>query len=83
MGGFLQPNSTASLEPAFLARLPDGWVFGSGNVLAPDGQTIARDVSPDFGKPFQKHWLLTYPKLRPPVPLPGTTAVIATTLGAG
>ena len=58
-------------------------MFGSGNVLSPDGQTIARDVSPDFGKPFQDHWLRTYPKLRPPVPLSGTTAVIATTLGAG
>ena len=80
---FFRPHALGSFEPAFLARLPGGRVFGSGNVLSPDGQTIARDVSPDFGKPFEEHWLLTYKKIRAPVPLPGTTAVIATTLGAG
>ena len=80
---FLLFHSATNSEPAFLARLPGARVFGSGNVLSPDGQTIARDVSPDFGKPFAEHWLLTYKKIRPPVFLPGTTAVIATTLGAG
>jgi hypothetical protein len=80
---FLRPHTTVNFEPAFLARLPGGRVFGSGNVLSPDGRTIARDVSPDFGKPFGEHWLLTHKKIRPPVLLPGTTAVIATTLGAG
>lgn len=80
---FLRPHSTITFESAVLASLPGGRVFGSGNVLSPDGLTIARDVSPDFGKPFEEHWLLTYNKIRPPVPLPGTTAVIATTLGAG
>lgn len=80
---FLQPYSPINFAPAFLARLPGGRVFGSGNVISPDGKTIARDVSPDFGKPFEEHWLLTYKKIRPPVHLQGTTAVIATTLGAG
>lgn len=83
MREFLQTHVSGNFEPAFLARLPGGRVFGSGNVLSPDGRTIARDVSPDFGKPFEEHWLLTYKKIRPPVPLHGTTAVIATTLGAG
>ena len=58
-------------------------MFGSGNVLSPDGHIIARDVSPDFGKPFDDHWLITYKKILPPIPLRGTTAVIATTLGVG
>ena len=80
---FFQPQATVKFAPAFFARLPVGRVFGSGNVLSPDGLTIARDVSPDFGKPFEEHWLLTYKRIRPPVLLPGTTAVIATTLGAG
>ena len=80
---FLQPQSRGNFEPAFLASLPGGRVFGSGNVLSPDGQLIARDVSPDFGKPFDDHWLLTYKKIRPPIQLRGTTAVIATTLGVG
>ena len=79
----LRPHVSANFEAVFFARLPGGRVFGSGNVLSPDGQTIARDVSPDFGKPFAEHWLLTYKKIRPPVFLPDTTAVIATTLGAG
>jgi hypothetical protein len=83
ISAFLRPQSTANFESACVAQLPGGRVFGSGNILAPDGQTIARDVSPDFGKPFEDHWLLAYKKIRRPVPIPGTTAVIATTLGAG
>lgn len=83
IGEFLRPHSHLNLERTFLAGLPGGRVFGSGNVLSPDGQMIARDVSPDFGKPFNEHWLLTYPKIRPPVSLSGKTAVIATTLGSG
>jgi len=78
-----RPKASVNFESAFFACLPGGRVFGSGNVLSPDGQAIARDVSPDFGKPLEEHWLLTYKKIRPPVYLPGTTAVIATTLGAG
>ena len=66
-----------------LSRLPGGRVFGAGAVLAPDGQTLARDVSTDFGKPFNQHWLLTYAKMPPPQRVPGTTAVVAVTLGDG
>jgi capsular polysaccharide biosynthesis protein len=80
---FLRPLAFAREEAGFLARLPGGRVLGSGNVLSPDGRSIARDVSPDFGKSFSEHWLLTYKKIRPPVVLDGTIAVIATTLGAG
>ena len=70
-------------ERSFVARLPGGCVFGSGAVLSPDGQSIARDVSLDFGKPFDDHWLLTYKKIAEPVALSGTTAVVATTLSSG
>ena len=80
---FLRAQSVINFEPAFVARLPGGRVFGSGNVLSPDGHALARDVSPDFGKSFEDHWLLAYKKIRPPVAVPGTTAVIATTLGVG
>jgi capsular polysaccharide biosynthesis protein len=58
-------------------------VFGSGNVLSPDGRSIARDVSEDFGKPFHDHWLITYPRIKPPQLIAGATAVIATTQGVG
>ncbi len=80
---FLRAYATAAVERRYLARFPGGRVFGSGNVLAPDGELLARDVSPDFGKPFEEHWLLTYKKIPPPRHLSGTTAVIATTLGSG
>ena len=80
---YLQSYASVNFERAYVARLPGGRVFGSGNVLSPDGEMIARDVSPDFGKPFDDHWLLNYRRIRPPVSLPGTTAVIATTLGVG
>ncbi len=80
---FLKDHGVVEVAPGFTARLPGGRVLGSGNVLAPDGLSIARDVSPDFGKPFSDHWLLCFKKIRPPVPLEGTVAVIATTLGKG
>ena len=80
---FLRLQATARFASAYVARLPGGRVFGSGNVLSPDGRSIARDVSPDFGKAFEEHWLLTYPKIRLPLSIEGTTAVIATTLGSG
>jgi len=37
----------------------------------------------DFGKPAGTHWLLTYGRIPPPRPVPGTTAVIATALAHG
>jgi capsular polysaccharide biosynthesis protein len=80
---YLRAQSRVTVAPGFCARLPGGRVFGSGNVLSPDGQSIARDVSEDFGKAFEDHWLLTYPRIRPPESIGGTTAVIATTQGVG
>lgn len=67
----------------FVARLQDGRVFGSGAVIAPDGASIARDVSVDFGKPFSEHWLLGYDGFREPTRLEGISAVVATALGHG
>jgi hypothetical protein len=83
MRDFLRAQAAVELPPSFQARLPGGRVFGSGNVLSPDGAAIARDVSEDFGKPFSDHWLLTYPRIDPPENVEGDTAVIATTLGSG
>lgn len=80
---FWQTASSAESFPEFTACLPQGRVFGAGSVLAPDGTRIARDVSLDFGKSADTHWLLTYTKIPPPQSVAGTTAVIATTLGSG
>lgn len=84
MRGFLRGSATeGEWGGEFVARLPGGRVFGSGQVLAPDGATIARDVSVDFGKAFGSHWLLGYAKIRRPVRLDGAVAVVATSLGRG
>lgn len=70
-------------ETDVIACLPNGRVFGPGNVITPDGRSIARDVSPDFGKPADQHWLLNYKSIRPPTLLTGETAVVAVPLGDG
>lgn len=77
------PFATWQAAPRFLARLSLGRVFGSGNILSPDGSTIARDVSPDHGKAFSEHWLLGYRNIRPPQKLDGVSAVAALPLGDG
>jgi len=80
---FFRNEAAVDFPPSFIARIPDGRVFGSGNVLSADGKSIARDVSPDFGKAFEEHWLLTYTKIPPAIEIAGRAAVIATTLGGG
>ena len=80
---YLRPLAAATLPAGGLARLPEGRVFGSGVVLSADGEFLARDVSADFGKAFGVHWLLGYEKIRSPVALAGTSAVVAVNRGAG
>lgn len=72
-----------ALEPAGEARLPAGRVFGDGAVLSADGRVVARDVSHDFGRSFDEHWLVGHDDMRPPEVLDGPTAVVAVNLGAG
>jgi capsular polysaccharide biosynthesis protein len=79
---FWKSNQTLEPAPDFIARLPGGRVFGPGVVLAPEGSSLARDVSTDFGKPFAEHWVRGYAKMRPPEPVAGATAVVAVALGA-
>ncbi len=83
MRAYLRTQASVIVEKGFWARLPGGRVFGSGIVLSPDGRSIARDVSEDFGKRFEEHWLLTYPRIRKPETVSGRTAVVATTQGVG
>lgn len=76
-------ESTFEAAPEVIARIPHGRVYGPGIVLAPDGTTLARDVSLDFGKPFDRHWLLGLRRLPVPVRLEGTVAVVACNLATG
>ena len=80
---YFRPLSSVIFAPDGVARLPGGRVYGPGIVLSADGRSIARDVSVDFGKSFQEHWLLGFDRIKPPILLPGRTAVIATALARG
>ncbi len=80
---FWATEARMEMPPRFIARLPGGRVFGAGIVLSPDGKSIARDVSLDFGKPFERHWLLRGANLPPPKLVRGRTAVVASALSKG
>ena len=80
---YLRTRAVAEGRARFLASLPAGRVFGAGAVLSADGDLLARDVSEDLGKPFERHWLLGFGKMREPEPVRGSTAVVAVNLGAG
>jgi capsular polysaccharide biosynthesis protein len=80
---YFRPLSSVIFAPDGIARLPGGRVFGPGIVLSADGQALARDVSVDFGKSFQEHWLLGFERIKPPLVLSGRTAVVATALARG
>ncbi len=80
---YLRGLAEVALEPAGTARLPGGRVYGDGAVLSADGREVVRDVSHDFGRQSDEHWLLGYEELRPPEVIDGATAVVAVNLGAG
>ena len=80
---YLRTRAVAEGRARFLASLPAGRIFGAGAVLSADGDSIARDVSEDLGKPFERHWLLGFEKMREPEPVRGSTAIVAVNLGAG
>lgn len=81
---YFADHAETEFEPEWMATLPWARVFSDGVVLSADGTRLARDVSPDFGKGFDEHWMLGYSKIRPPVPLPpGPVAVVAAHLGRG
>lgn len=80
---YLRERAVVAGEERFMARLPAGRVYGAGMVLSADGVELARDVSSDLGKPFERHWLLGFGRMREPARLDGVTAVAAVNLGAG
>ena len=80
---YLRPLAEVALEAVGTAHLQGARVFGDGAVLSADGREVVRDVSHDFGRPADEHWLLGYEELRAPEVLDGATAVVAVNLGAG
>lgn len=83
VGALLRRQETTLPTNEAVTCLPNARVFGAGAVLAPDGGSIARDVSLDFGHPDDTHWLLNDQKIRPPQLIAGRTAVVASALGEG
>jgi len=75
------PQARLGTTSEAIALLPGGRVYGSGIIIAPDGKTVARDVSLDFGYAGGGHWLLNNQKMRIPERIPGQVAVVATALG--
>jgi capsular polysaccharide biosynthesis protein len=73
---------TAELQEG-VARIDRGRVFGDGIVVTPDGQSVVRDVSLDFGRAEEGHWLVGDEKIRAPEWVPGVTTVVASALGEG
>jgi capsular polysaccharide biosynthesis protein len=80
---FFAARAVAGACGRFVAELPGGRVYGAGAILSPDGRIVARDVSPDFGRSEDDHWLRTYDYMRSPAFQAGRTGVIAVTLGNG
>lgn len=77
----IDPQARLGITSEAIALVPGGRVYGSGIVIAPDGKTVARDVSLDFGRAGEGHWLLKDQKMRAPERIAGLVAVVATTLG--
>jgi hypothetical protein len=81
LADYADPQARMSGASEAIALIKGGRVYGDGIVLAPDGATVARDVSLDFGRTGEGHWLLQEKKLRPPELIAGRVAVLATALG--
>ncbi len=61
-----------------------GRVYDAGIVLTPDGATVVRDLTENFGyRGDGRHWLQSYRWMGPPTPVAGRTAVVAVNLGKG
>jgi len=61
-----------------------GRVYDAGIVLTPDGATVVRDLTRNFGyRGDGRHWLQNYRWMGPPTPVAGRTAVVAVNLGKG
>jgi capsular polysaccharide biosynthesis protein len=78
------PRFGGSVDAGGVVVLPGGRVYGSGIVLTPDGRSLVSEFARDFGgAPNARHWLHDYRWMRPPVHIPGRTAVVAVNLGSG
>jgi capsular polysaccharide biosynthesis protein len=78
------PRLGATRDERGVVMLAGGRVYDAGIVLTPDGATVVRDLTRNFGcRGDGRHWLQNYRWMEPPVPVAGRTAVVAVNLGKG
>jgi capsular polysaccharide biosynthesis protein len=73
---FFAAKSIRSIPAVTVSRIPWGSVYAGGVVLSPDGTTIARDLSMDFGKPVSEHYLC-HQRIQRPARLNGSALCVA------
>ena len=71
-----------TVNAEFLLTLKQGRIFGEGVILTPNGQTIIRDLSIDFGKSLNEHYLLNANYFKKPKYLRKDTACTASNGGS-
>jgi Glycosyltransferase 61 len=54
---FFEKQKTHLIPAVTITEIPFARVHAGGVVISPDGSAVARDLSVDFGIPFQKHFL--------------------------
>ena len=73
---FFAAKSFRAIPAITVSRIPWGSVYAGGVVLSPDGATIARDLSMDFGKPVSEHYLC-HQRIQRPVRLSGSALCVS------
>lgn len=81
LADYADPQALMSKTSEAIALIKGARVYGDGIVLAPDGTTLVREVSLDYGRAAESHWLLQKKKLQLPELIAGQFAVLATALG--
>lgn len=62
-----------------IATLDQSLCYGYGAIISPDGRTLARDVTPDFGSDQNSHWIISRGRmLPPPRKIHGSTLIAST-----
>lgn len=78
---WLDQFSQVRFNEEICCQFPSGRVVGPGVILSPDGSTVARDVSIDFGASAETHWLLRRKGIPVARQLNGDVASVATRSG--
>jgi hypothetical protein len=65
LDSFFSAISFREIPEVTITRIPGGSAHAGGVIISPDGTTIARDLSVDFGVPVSTHFLLDKRITRP------------------